>query len=398
MNATRLFPDPAQDLRTVLDGLPDLLQRILPLKPKHRRLLPRQVAELSGMLTVDREELPPDYMNRPSYLAAYLNYYLPWNLMRQTRLLQGLAGDLALADGAGILDLGAGPLTFPVALWLARGDLRARTLRCTAVDHSEAVLRAGRNIFGDVAPDAPWSIHTVREDARRTRPQGQGAELLVLSNLLNELDRSGGKRRDRHADSDRLHEQWLQRWYHLTVPGGKVLVIEPGIRTAGRLMGSLRRLALDRGWSVVAPCPHTGDCPQPGVGRGPWCHFAVQADGAPRWLSDLGEAAELPKQRLSLSFLLLERPGAAHAPASSGKATPAGRLPVRIMSDVLSLPDGRRGVYGCCARGLVMVEIGRGAAPRQGDLWRLDVPEKAPRDRKSGALMIKAPGGFNPGC
>ncbi len=398
MMTSRLLPDPGGDLTAALAGLPDLLQGLVPLKPKHRRLLPFQVAELSALLTVDREDLPPDYMNRPPYLAAYLRYFLPWNLMRQTRLLQGLGGVLDLKEGARILDLGAGPLTFPAALWLARNDLRARKLHYTAVDRSEIALRAGRGIFAGLVPESPWSLRTVRGDSRSRAEKGKEADLLVLANVLNELDGPAGKRRDRHADSDRMHEQWLSGWSHRVCPGGMVLIIEPGIRTAGRMISRLRQLAMDRGWSVLAPCPHAGECPQPGTGRGPWCHFSVAASGAPQWLLELGEAAELPKQRLSLSFLLLRRPDVKAEPvrdSGTGSATP---LPVRIMSDVLSLPGGRHGVYGCCARGLVLVATDGYPVPRQGDLWRLAVPVKAPRDRKSGALLVSPPAGFKPGC
>jgi hypothetical protein len=120
----QLFPEPGAELTRGLGELGALLRRIHPLKTKHRATLPGTVRRLSAFLTVERDQLPPDYMNRPEYLAAYVNYFLPWNIYRQGRLLQGL--ELDLPEGTRILDLGAGPLTFLHSLWLARPELRRR--------------------------------------------------------------------------------------------------------------------------------------------------------------------------------------------------------------------------------------------------------------------------------
>ncbi len=391
MKTSRLLPDPAGDLTAALANLPDLLQELVPLKPKHRRLLPRQVAELSALLTVEREDLPPDYMTRPPFLAAYLHHFLPWNLLRQGRLLQGLGPALALPDAARILEVGAGPLTFALALWLARPDLRGHRLHYTGLDRAEAALKAGRNLLARIAPETPWIVRTERGDVRASRARGGPVDLLVLANVLNEMLLVRGKREGRRLDPQERCRQWLEDWLRLVGPKGRVLVIEPGVRASGRMLTGLRQAAVEAGWRVQAPCPHAGECPQPGSGRGPWCHFAVPATGAPSWLHELDAAAELPKQRLSLSFLLLRRPDAGAEPVQDPGTGSAKRMPVRIMSDVLSLPGGRRGVYGCSGRGLVLLELGPGGAPRQGDLLLVQPGGRPRHDRKSGALVISAP-------
>ncbi len=388
MRCSSLLPDPHADLTQALDGMPALLQRISPLKSKHRRFLPRQVAELSALLTTDRESLPPDYMSRPPLLSAYLRFFLPWNLLRQGRLLQGLGAILDLPADARILDVGAGPMTFPMALWLARPDLRPHKLHYLGLDRSEASLKIGRSLLAQIAPESPWSVEFSRFDIQGRGLRKAQVDLLVLGNVLNEMDRPSSKRQDRHLDSQRRHEQWLRDWAGKLRPGGKVLIVEPGVRSAGKMLTELRAMALVDGWRIPSPCPHDAECPQPGVGRGPWCHFSVPAVGAPAWLRDLGEAAELPKQRLSLSFLVLERAG---AEKSKHQSESSDVQPVRIMSDPLVLPGGRRGVYGCSSQGLVLVELSAGPVPMQGDLWPLAFPAKARHDKKSGALVISAP-------
>ena len=115
MSQPQLFPRPVASLLIGLDKLPELLTRVMPLKSKHRGALPGQIRALSTYLTAERDQLPRDYMNQPPLLSAYLNYFMPWNIYRQGRLLAGL--QLRIRPGAQIVDLGAGPLTFLLALW-----------------------------------------------------------------------------------------------------------------------------------------------------------------------------------------------------------------------------------------------------------------------------------------
>ena len=116
-----LFPIPAPDLLRGLEGFETVLDRAHPLRSKHKAALPSGIRRLSEYLTTDREELPRDYMSRPEYLAAYLRWFLPWNLYRQGRLLQGLwsavlgTGGMSLALWAWMNWMGNGPA------WLAAG-------------------------------------------------------------------------------------------------------------------------------------------------------------------------------------------------------------------------------------------------------------------------------------
>lgn len=370
---TTLLPEPSAPLAEGLAHLRPALDAALPLRPRHRAALPGGVARLSALLTTDRDRLPADYMSRPEHLAAYLHWFLPWNVMRLGRLLQGLAPDLPA--GTRILDLGAGPCTFLVALWLARPDLRDRELRYLAVDRSEPALKAGRRLFAAMAgEDAPWRLSTTRRP-----PRGGRADLLVAANMVNELD-ADRPARQKGPDLDPM-ERLVADWERLLDPAGRLLVVEPGVRTAAARLVRLRAAALERGWCAVAPCPHPDTCPLPGRRGGSWCHFAADAVGAPRWLAALGKAAKLPKERVSLSFLLLNRAG----------EVPPARDRVRVVSDAFALPGGRRGRYGCSGRGLVLLRSAAGpgdAGTVSGDLVRVRWPERPERDPRSRALVV----------
>lgn len=371
---SNLLPAPSADLVNGLARLEGILGRVLPLKGKHRASLPGGVADLSEMLTTERDRLPPDYMSRPPLLSAYLRWFLPWNIYRQGRLLQGL--DLDLPAEPRVLDLGAGPLTFACALWLARPELRSRPLTLVAVDRSEAALKAGRGIFSELAgPSAPWrlELHGRAAGGRMGRP----GDLLVAANMLNELggDRSARRRRGPDQEQD---ERLLESWEGQLGPQGKVLLIEPGVRTASAHLVRLRTVAVDRGWRPEAPCPHAEVCPLPGKRSGSWCHFACGTAGMAPWVETLGRKARLPKDRVSLSFLLLGR---------RPRETAADE--VRVVSEDFSLDGGGRGRYGCSASGLVML-TGRGPTA-SGDLLTVKRPDRTTTDERSGAPLVPLP-------
>lgn len=364
-----ILPETSAPLAEGSAHLREALAKALPLRPKHKAALPGGIARLSTLLTTERDCLPPDYMSRPEHLAAYLHWFLPWNILRQGRLLQGLNPDLP--DGTRILDLGAGPCTFLVALWLARPDLRDRRLRYLAVDRAEPALKAGRRLFAAVAgEDSPWQVETTRRI-----PRGGGADLLVAANYLNELEADRNVRR-KGPDLDPM-EKSVADWERLLAPGGRLLLIEPGVRTAAARLVRLRAAALERGWRVVAPCPHQETCPLPGRHDGSWCHFGATADGAPRWLLALGKQAKLPKERVTLSFLLLTR---------TDKTATEGTGVVRIVSDSFPVAGGGQGCYGCSDRGLVVLTGSERV--RSGDLVRVTWPEKPARDPRSGAPLV----------
>lgn len=85
-----LFPPLSAAAREALERLPEALAKVRPLSAAHRRSLPEDVADLSRLLTTERGALNRPYWSSPAFVSAYLYYFLPWNLLRLTRLLSGL--------------------------------------------------------------------------------------------------------------------------------------------------------------------------------------------------------------------------------------------------------------------------------------------------------------------
>lgn len=429
-----LFPplDPAA--QTALRRLPEALARVRPLTGAHRRSLPEDIAALSRALTAERAELRRPYWSRPAFVSAYLHYFLPWNLVRLTRLFRGLPLPPPGPGPSLLLDAGAGPLTVPLALWLARPEWRSAPVEVLALDSASQPLELGRALFdawGEVLGEPVWPVRLERGPleslASRALPlQRQGARpwLITAANVLNEVRPARRGRGNGAApeagegdagdgDMEDMAEGWeggredalgerldrlLGAWapllapYETPVAGAKappagaapaLLFVEPGTRLGGKNLMRLRELALEGGLHAVAPC--TADTPCP-LRRGTWCHFTFSPQGAPRWLAELTAAAGLAKRSLSLSPLLLTVTPQG-APGEGAHLKGAGRQ-ARILSSPFAVPgvDGLAR-YACAPCGLALLEHAGPVA--SGSLVRLG-PEASRRDVRSGARIFSA--------
>jgi hypothetical protein len=401
---TELFPPLAPAPGRSLEGIFPLIEKTFPIPGRFRRELAGDVAELSRLLTSARNERSLSYLNRPPLLSAYLRYFLPWNLYRLCRLLPGL--DLPLAPGDGVADLGSGPLTLPAALWISRPELRSIPLEFRCIDRSAAVLEAGRKFFAALAGGGPWTIKTITGEVRPgpTRPlsvelKGKAPALIAALYLYNEICQPIPPE-DTEA-LDRLAGNQAAFLAGLGGEGARILTLEPGVPRSGEFISLLRASFLRLGCLPLAPCLHPGPCPlgegksPPGKRAAKWCHFAFDTQDAPPALRKLSAAAGIPKERATLSFLLVEKrtePRAAGTTATVAASAGPARASLRILSDPFPLPSGGEayGRYGCGERGLVLVRGGRQDLEdlHPGALaW---VKPSAGRDPKSGALLAEA--------
>jgi ribosomal protein RSM22 (predicted rRNA methylase) len=362
-----LFPRPEKDTLAMLDRFHATLSKTFPLKGKHREVLHKNVRDLSDSLTSDRESLKKDYMGDARLLGAYLHYFLPWNLYRMSRLFSGI--NPSVRDNGTIIDLGSGPMTVPLAMWMSMPALRDRKLTFVCVDRAPKVMNEGRKLFDRIAgPKAPWRIVTVKGSlGMKLREKG---DLVVAANTLNELNLSArGKQQDPMGKLARTLRQYMAE-------NGRLLLIEPGLRRSGETLSALRGLLLEQGLSPLAPCTHAGECPMTGLGKSPWCHFNFGIEGAPGKLMNLTRRARLTKTGLSLSFLYMSEGEAEHAEA------------VRVISEPFPLPEGR-GQYGCSDRGLTLLHYpATGPLLYPGQFIVPHWPEETATDAKSGAVVL----------
>ncbi|MDR1429801.1 MAG: rRNA methyltransferase [Spirochaetaceae bacterium] len=382
-----------------LEKLMVLIEQNFPLEKRFRRNLPQDVARLSRLLTYEREEREDGYMGRAALLGAYLRYFLPWNIYRLSRILPELP--LSLKDGDSLLDLGSGPLTFPLALWLYRGEFRSRVLEFRCLDRNGRALEAGLTLFRALAGDSPWSIKKLRSSIGERVP-GKKAALVSAIGVYNEVFQH-----ERRSFGE-FAEKQAALLSALAADNGAIFIAEPGIPQSGALISAFRSALIRRFRLPLSPCVHSGPCPFPGNAAGrsarkeKWCHFAFDTGDAPAPLRDLSLEAGLPKDRAVLSFLYSGAISRAVSPAVSGAVsrdessrtggTDTGHsYPVRVISDAFTLEGGRRGRYGCSGQGMVLVNGSSRSmeACPSGSLITALPPNPPERDKKSGALLVK---------
>lgn len=401
--STRLLhlPKPVAGTDKKLLVLLDAIEEASPLSPAHRRELKHDVSLLWRSLTIDRDERKADYIGNAGNLSAYIRFFLPWNVVRLASILPSCEFDLE--DGSVVSDIGSGPLTFPIALLIARPDLAGKRLVFQCQDRVKRVLETGMAIFDclrlKIAPGCAWEFRLEKGSFPFDAPSRQ-AMLVSAVNVFNESfwkDRSPLSMRARELSG---------RLASLADPRGYVFVVEPGDPRSGSLVSALRESFIVSGWNPAAPCPHGAACPMPGIfhtegslgpvqgaakrpGRGatsgssqvkgPWCHFVLSDEAVPDRLAKFSGFVGLPKERLVASWCFLRGPGAAE------QATVRGL--VRLVSDAIRLPGNRSGRYACSSEGYTLV-TGAAAGLPSGSLIEAGA-ETLARDAKSGARIVE---------
>ncbi|MBP3730773.1 MAG: hypothetical protein J6I40_04795 [Mailhella sp.] len=397
---------------------------VMPMNAAQRRDLPAACRDLSAMLTTERGALSRSYWSSPRLTSAYLRYFLPWNIVRLTALLPSLPLG-RMPDKPLVLDMGSGPFTLPIALWLSRPDLRRSPVTIVASDTSPHILELGRSLFDflrtQLDAECPWVIRVMRSPAalalRRLRARPGELWLACMANVLNEMDER--KLRPGQSVSARMRAL-LEDAHAMLAEGGHLLSIEPGTRQGGRLVAHLRKSALggeedeelddltafaaqeekasvlpiqddeddDFDFALpplfkpVLPCVHAEACPMLGRGVSAWCHFNAPAPHAPDFLHSLSARAGLDKDSVSLSFLLLKR---AEGEMPPFRLKRGGAIPARVVSDAFAVPGlSRTARYACTPAGLALLPDA--LRIEQGELCR--VKPAGERDRKSHAQIM----------
>ena len=427
-----LFPGMDAFARRGLQLLPRILDGVMPLTAARRRELPAACRELSALLTTDRADLSLPYWSTPRLTSAFLRYFLPWNLIRLLPLLPSLP--LSLPDfsekkpRALVIDLGSGPLTLPLALWLGRPDFRAAPLTVLCIDSALHPLHLGRDIFNalrrELDPSSPWDIRLLRAPfGQSMRRLKERPWLISAGNVLNEMEE---KSRKPGAWQERL-ESFAAEAARALLPGGFLFALEPGTRQGAKLIRSLRALSLDEERAFLydqddmeddapeeretftapdaaspdhadcpdeeddsplliplSPCPHREGCPLDRPGCSAWCHVNAPASDVPEELKTLSRSAGMDKESVSLSFLLLHKPDRPVPPVAPSRTEP---LNARLLSEPFVLPGyPGRARYACTSRGLALVPDCSRLPP--GALCEVENIPSPQRDRKSGALIL----------
>lgn len=405
------------DALNILNTFDKLVISSRNLTSKQISLLPKQIKELSHELTDDRTSRHLGYMNKTTTVSAYIYYYMWWNLVRLVKLFANLSKEsLALDDDAVCLDIGSGPLTLPIALFLARPELRTKKITWYCTDISSTALAEGENLFLTVAAKLkcePWKIIRIKGEFGTSIKQK--VSLVAAANVFNEIAE------DNEMPPDYLSKKYTEKLiaYTDSAKTSRILIVEPGVPKTARFVTLLRDSLMRKNFIPAAPCTHCEQCPMDGKRGGKWCNFAFSTDDAPASLKKLSEAAHLPKERAVLSFVLAVKADAgasnvssadsvhvgvsdvacaknARAGETGGGSADSGFVNARIASDPIHLPAdiengrpyARTGYYACSSKGLLLI-VSR-QAMRSGEEYKIKWNEKnISVDKKTGALTVE---------
>jgi ribosomal protein RSM22 (predicted rRNA methylase) len=297
-----------------------------------------------------------------------------------------------------ILDLGSGPLTMPLALWLCRPQDRLLPLFWHCSDLAPHPMELGRSIFKNFTtldsaeqkiPEG-WKLNLMRAPLELALRKINGrVNLITALNVLNELPTP---RQD--SLEERLDSLFASMDRALAV-GGKILFIEPGTRFGGKIIQLMRLAALTRGYETLSPCMHDNSCPFLTTGEANlqrperWCHFGHTTAGAPDELQKLSGMAGLSKDSVHLSFMLLHKGKSRVDSNFSGKHASVREkiMTGRVVSDSIRLPEHGNAYYVCTEDGLGILTGSRKMSSGSEVLTRL--AKKGGKDQKTGAMFLE---------
>lgn len=182
-------------------------------------------------------------------VLAYLAYQFPVYFFQSCHLIGWLAEAGRLGTDMLIVDLGTGPGVVPLAFLTFGRYLPDFSAEVVPVEPSEEHWEACRYLVnGYHSPDDRVHIHpALRMDVSNVETSSGPSEidLLVLSNLLNELPGDAGQRAD-----------VVRRWTNNLAEGGMVLLVEPADLANSTALRDVQRELIGLGLHLHYPCRH----------------------------------------------------------------------------------------------------------------------------------------------
>ena len=210
----------------LLENFDRVVQGVRPLNSKQLQKLPENIKALSHQLTDQRSERRLGYMNESVQLSSYVRYYTWWNLVRLTKLFSNLPAASFPNKECICLDIGSGPLTLVISLWLSRPELRELNLTWYCLDVSSNSMALGEDVYLSIVAQTggtPWKIVRVKGSFGTGTFIKEKADFITCANMFNELDQA----------SDMPPEFQSKKYYDQLCSykndDCKFLLIEPGV-------------------------------------------------------------------------------------------------------------------------------------------------------------------------
>ena len=298
--------------------------------------------------------------------------------------------DFNLSDEDFCADLGSGPLTVVISLWLSFPKLRNLKLTWYCLDISSKALSLGEDLYYSVAAKCPPPSENAEPSWNIIRVKGElgtnlknKVKLITAANMFNEINQNTTKTYESCACES------VKTLLNYAKGDASFFIFEPGLPNAAHFISLCRSQFILNGKSIFAPCTHTEKCCMNGKnarkgGKSKWCNFALTTEDSPKKLLKLSDSANLSKTRLTMSFIFAGTKKYIEEKDSSV-------LSVRIASDSFLLPPFKSAFYACSEKGFLIICDKKNCGIKSGDLLQIKLNKKfesLPLDSKSGAKII----------
>jgi ribosomal protein RSM22 (predicted rRNA methylase) len=247
-------------------------------------------------------------------VAAYAAYRMPATYAALVAALGYIRDQWPGTTPTTLLDAGAGPGT---GMWAAR-EVWPEIERVTMLERDARMLALGQRLAAH-APDAASAGAVWRQADLLGGWEVEPHDLVVCAYVLNEVPED-----KRAAVVARL---WA------AARAGLVL-LEPGTPAGFAVIREARRQLIAAGGTVLAPCPHDGECPLP---ENDWCH-AAQRISRTR-LQRVAKGGTLPFEDEKFSYVAV---GHSPAPAIAGRVIRRPEIHTGRVVLQLCTPEGLR--------------------------------------------------------
>ncbi|MEU9857584.1 small ribosomal subunit Rsm22 family protein [Streptomyces sp. NPDC047974] len=255
-----------------------------------------------------------------SDVVAYAAYRMPATFEAARSALDALRAAAPEWVPETHTDIGGGT---GAASWAVADVWDGRPPRTTVLDWAEPALALGRELADGVL-DAEWRRERIGTALRLAE-----TDLVTVSYVLKELT---------EADRAALVAEAAR------ASTGAVVIVEPGTPDGYERIIAARSVLIDAGFTVAAPCPHSGACPiEPGTD---WCHFAARVSRSS--LHRQVKGGSLPYEDEKYAYVAATLPRS-RLRSTGGTPTPVTPAPARV----IRRPQTRKGLVllDLCAPG-----------------------------------------------
>jgi ribosomal protein RSM22 (predicted rRNA methylase) len=208
----------------------------------------RKYSSLLSSTKASAQELRAKYHNQKSHEDLHAEYILsrmPSTYAAIKYVLQNLPSELET-----VLDLGCGPGTALIPCIEYFPNLKSYV----GIDGDAKFIRLNKHVYESI-PQANWQIHDY------LKADLPSADVVLCSYTLGENTEIENK---------------IKRL--LDAASSYLVLIEPGTPKGFQMLSRARKLAMDLGVFVVAPCMGEYECP---MKNDDWCHFSVSLQRLP---------------------------------------------------------------------------------------------------------------------